>query len=269
MKVFFHFGKYPVGYALFFTMLLTASMFACALLGTLRWSAMLAFSTTDPLSASWWRVVTYSFVVVPNLGGILQLIFLGYFGDKLEQLMEERDFLVLLLLLWLAPPLLAWCGMPIGHSSWMGCRVMSFGFFLAYVCHCPNLPGFFGIPLKWFGFIGIAAEVIQLIAFRQWPYLLVNVAVWCAVWWWMKRQGYSLPWRLADDIGLQWSPKSRPSRKKSSMSTAPKLHPRTSVPLHSSSAVDRILDKVSREGIHSLTKQERKLLQDTSDELKG
>jgi hypothetical protein len=197
------------------------------------------------------------------------LIFLGYFGHKLAELMDRRDFLLLLLFLWLAPPLLAWCCIPIGASLWMGCEIVSFGFFLAYVCHAPNQPSCFGIALKWYGAIFIAADVIHHIATRMWPNVLVHAVMWFAVWWWMKRQGYSLPWQLANDIGFDRSPQLRSSRKPSFEKRPPKIRPRTTVPLHSSSAVDRILDKVSREGIHSLTKQEKKLLQDTSDELKG
>jgi hypothetical protein len=142
-------------------------------------------------------------------------------------------------------------------------------FFLAYVCHAPNAPSFFGIALKWFGAIFIAANVIQHLAMREWPELVVHSVMWSAVWWWMKRQGYALPWRLATDIGLEWKTKSRSVSKAAVAGNRPKIRPRTKVALDATSAVDRILDKVNREGIHSLTKQERKVLQDTSDELKG
>jgi membrane associated rhomboid family serine protease len=46
---------------------------------------------------------------------------------------------------------------------------------------------------------------------------------------------------------------------------APKLRPRTTVDLTRDSEVDQILDKVSREGIHSLTEAEREFLKNSSN----
>jgi hypothetical protein len=44
----------------------------------------------------------------------------------------------------------------------------------------------------------------------------------------------------------------------------PKLRPRSSVDVATASDVDRILDKINREGIQSLTDQEREILQQAS-----
>ena len=51
-------------------------------------------------------------------------------------------------------------------------------------------------------------------------------------------------------------PKGRPAS-----DFTPKIRPRTSLDLHSSTEVDRILEKISRDGFHSLTEAEKELLQ--------
>lgn len=57
---------------------------------------------------------------------------------------------------------------------------------------------------------------------------------------------------------------SRPRTKKRRPPAKPKLGPRTTVNLHEVSEVDRILDKVSAQGFHSLTDEERETLHKAS-----
>ncbi|MFD0893221.1 rhomboid family intramembrane serine protease [Luteolibacter ambystomatis] len=56
-----------------------------------------------------------------------------------------------------------------------------------------------------------------------------------------------------------------PSWKRRQAQTESKLRPRTSVDLHTSNEIDRILDKINREGLQSLTEEERDTLRKASN----
>jgi hypothetical protein len=51
---------------------------------------------------------------------------------------------------------------------------------------------------------------------------------------------------------------------RNTQSRPPKLRPRTELEIHEDSAVDLILDKISRDGFQSLTDAEREILQQAS-----
>lgn len=68
------------------------------------------------------------------------------------------------------------------------------------------------------------------------------------------------PWLL----GNPGDSPARGGSKRSTPPREPKLRPRTQLPFASNPEVDRILDKISREGIHSITPEEREILETES-----
>lgn len=267
-RVFFYLGKIPVGYAVGLSLLLACSMILSTVVGPLRYASWLAFSTDVPLQQSWWRIFFQPLFIYPEVRTVVQLVMIGYCGHLLESAMRQRDFTILLLFLWLTPPILALVLMPLGHSSWAGVSVLSYGLFFALICHHPNRPSIFGIPVKWIGVVFLLGCALELISVRQWVPLLVQSIIWFSVWRWMKHQGYALPWGIADDIGIEIPQRKWTFRDKAKFRLKPKIKPQTRIDVNASSAIDRILDKVSRDGIHTLTEKERRILQNASDELK-
>jgi membrane associated rhomboid family serine protease len=226
-------------------------------------SLAMAFSGPDPfgsgvlsvLSFSWesaalqgrlWQFVSYVFVNPPSLWMLIQLLMFVMFGSEVEKFLGRHQFLWLYVALILAGPLLlCLLGLAGINRPLVGSDTVHFGIFLAFVLIYPKAEIFFGIQARW-----VAAALLGI-------YTLMGLAS-------QDFTGVSLLWwsGAAAFVYLRWEgvasslmpvPEDRPAKALKRRPATKKV--RRESDLHES--IDPILEKISRQGISSLTREEK------------
>jgi membrane associated rhomboid family serine protease len=228
------------------------AVFAASGLGD--WVNQLAFSAGDLKAGQIWTLFTYPFVHDIRQEGLwfgLEMLMFFWFGREVESAIGRRSFGLLYGALAVIPALvLAGTGPLLGTTVLAGSGTISFAIFLAFCALHPGAQFFFaGLTAKWVGWILLAIYSLASFAGRDWPGLLqLWLSSLFAVAW--VRRG-SMEWPA---ISL---PKGRKKNPKAKSAAAKKS---AAVPVLEK--VDAILDKISKEGIHSLTAAEKKQLED-------
>ena len=112
-----------------------------------------------------------------------------------------------------------------------------------------------------------AIAVLQFLAAREWALFFAYVSAVGLAIWYVRKLGYREGFSLSEELlgpgrrlprlsGVGKKKKSRRAREIKS-----KLRPKSALLKQDDSEVDRILDKINNEGLHSLTDEERALLQ--------
>ncbi len=227
-----------------------------------------AFGTSPIFSIKWWTPLTYVWFTIPGFWSIVGLIFFVIYGSRIEADLDRRWYAVLMIYLWLAPPLLLFVASALGSSLLTGPYLLGTSVFLAFCFMHPHQLLWGIVPMKWIGLIVIVAGIGENIAFRQWPMALMEVLLWLGMYALLSYLGHTREWHLLTDMGFSWERGTSPAPRKSPRVSqrSPKLKARTVIDLKRSSALDAILDKINAEGIHSLTDKEKAILKNTSDE---
>lgn len=232
-----------------------------------------------------WTVLTYSFVhagIWHLLGNLLVLFF---FGPPLESRWGSRDFIrfylvavaggaIFTVLFAFLQPTLAVVGASAG----------TFGLMLAFAMIWPDMEihvwGIFPIRAKWFVGILAAINVLMLWGPDSGTAVLAHLGGLVAAFAWLKSPWAPTGWgdvpsaprkrqqRRGGIAVVPWAGKKQPVASAPASATATAARP---APVRSAKAerellddVDRILDKISANGLSSLTEEERKRLDEVS-----
>lgn len=238
--------------------LLTTACLALKVTAPFVW---LPFSSAEVLQGQVWRVLSYGLVNEPSLWFVVDMFMLAWFGRELEKFFGPRVFLQLFTGLYLLTPLLftglGLLGWPLGLSGQTG----AFGFFIAFVTLYPAVAFISNIQAKWLAFILVGIYTLIHLAGRNLPGL---VSLWAGVGFAhgfvRYQQGrFTLPNPFA---GM------RREKFKVLPGQATKPAGRSTPPASPAMAdIDALLDKIARSGIHSLTREERARLDQSSTEL--
>ena len=128
-----------------------------------------AFGTSPIFSIKWWTPLTYVWFTIPGFWSIVGLIFFVIYGSRIEADLDRRWYAVLMIYLWLAPPLLLFAASALGSSLLTGPYLLGTSVFLAFCFMHPHQLLWGIVPMKWIGLIVIVAGIGENIAFRQWP----------------------------------------------------------------------------------------------------
>ncbi len=205
-----------------------------------------------------WTLLTYPFVHDIRQEGIwfaLEMLMFFWFGREVESAIGRKPLGMLYAALAVVPALIGAGVAPwLGAGVFTGSSTISFAVFLAFCALHPEAQFFFGLPAKWVGWILMAVYSLTYFAGRDWP---GGVQLWAsallAVGW--VRQG-----------GMEWPKISFPGGRQntSKKKTGAVRKVAGLLPLEK---VDPILEKISREGMGSLTVAETKLLEDARAKL--
>ena len=230
-----------------------------------------------------WQVMSYAFFQPPSFNFVLGSFFFYLLGSRLENSLSRGSYVrFLLALLLVAPVVVLIADFLTVRGMLIGSDIAHFGVFVAAVSMFPNVPSFIlGIRIKWFAVVFGVIHLLQLIMGSNWGgCLALGISVWLAVWW-MRKAGFVEKWGVVEDSigsrlerqarlssvrkskGVLGKSESAKARKKKRVYEK-KIKPRTTVPLKRTLEVDLILDKISAEGMHSLTDEEREILQKAS-----
>lgn len=227
------------------------------------------FVPAEVLQGQVWRAVTWPFVDGISLWSILTLVLLWYFGRDLENQVGRRPMMSLYVALWAILTVVAFVvGLAMGGGAMAGLDSIQFIVLLLWIAENPRRPFFFGIPAWVVGAVLVALQVLSYIAIRDLAGLASLVVTFFVAAVVARRFGL-----LSD---LSWLPGRRGSAPRirqgggvrAPQAAAPRT-PRAARAEQKAAArqasdherMDALLEKISEQGIHSLTPAERKELE--------
>ena len=260
-------GRYPIDV----TTILVGLHVTCAILAAILIAfgagSMLAYLQFDT-AAVWsggqvWRLLTYAFVHAPSalLWFAVEMYMLFVFGREVERFIGRRAYIVIYLILLIAPAAVLTVWGLWQRSALAGSPALHFGIFVAFATIYPRVELFLRIMAKWIALILAGVYTFQLLAYHAWTDLAV---VWTSIgaaflFIEIRGAGPELAW---------WN------NMKERIGPKPKLHVvqksvsrRAVEPDDLYASIDPILDKISKSGIGSLTANERRLLNRERDRL--
>ncbi|MES2708489.1 MAG: rhomboid family intramembrane serine protease [Verrucomicrobiota bacterium] len=272
-----------------------AALFLSAFVGMGRWADSFMFAAPPSDlggGAQIWRWVTYLFVNSPSIWFILDMVFLYVWGMRLEQTFGRKVFASLYVWLLFIPPavtlILSFLGLP---SLLAGPTFSHFCLFLAFCFMEPQAPFFVPHPAfqaKYVGAVFFAVHIVQYLGNRQYAWLAAFLANCLLTYLFLRRKGLPDRFEAITDAFRQALPKRRPSRpalpksrtgnsprrtgteKPPATIYEPKIKPREDLYPEKKAVrdIDALLEKIGRDGLDSLTAEEREALQRASARLK-
>jgi membrane associated rhomboid family serine protease len=232
-----------------------------------------------------WQPFTYVFVNPPSFGFALAMFLLFMLGRDLEQFLGRARFLWLYGHAILVPPLVQLLWGPNG-SLLSGCAVPNVAVFTAFSYIYPGVHLFFSLSARLLFFIYAVLQTLIYLAGNAWGEMFGFLAVIGTTWVFVetvrgrldlaeriravlnprfvkrafakKPQFRVVPRDEADDLRQATTERHRDARG----AAAPEAKSRAST-----ADIDRLLDKINKSGIGSLTPEERERLQKASEEL--
>ena len=260
-------GRYPVDVTTMLVGLHVAVAILTAILVAFGAGSVLAYLQFDSAQVLFggqvWRLCTYAFVHPPSglLWFAVEMYMLFVFGREVERFIGQRAYIVLYLVLLIAPATILTIWGLWQRSALAGSPALHFGIFVAFATIYPRVELFLRIMAKWIALILAGIYTFQLLAYHAWTDLAV---VWTSIgaaflFIEMRGAGPELVWW--NNVKARFGPK-------------PKLHVvqksasrRAVEPDDLYASIDPILDKISKSGIGSLTANERRLLNRERDRL--
>lgn len=141
----------------------------------------LVFSTGSILERfTVWQLVTYAFVPLPlSVWFLVEMAMLYFFGLEVEKTLGRRLYLTLYALMILTPSVsLLFAGLFGTSTVLAGGFAVHFGLFVAFTLLAPGLPILLGIPAKWLALCLGVFNSLMLMAYEQWTGLF---ALWADV----------------------------------------------------------------------------------------
>ena len=250
-------GRVPVFATTIIVALYVVSMVVVTLLLASDAKDVLAKLTFDSgaVLRDWelWRCVTYAFVNPPDPWFIIALVMLYIFGRDVEQFLGRTGFVRLYLgLLLLGPSLLIGATLATGRDFTLSQGWANFAVFIAFAALYPGAQLLFQITAKVFAWVFLGINVLQLTAMRQWPEMTVLLAT-SALAWYAIRHGAALNFDFLSRL--------RPVSHRTGRPRLRVMPPPDQPPADPHRIIDPLLDKISRDGIGSLTRREREQLE--------
>jgi len=253
-------GRYPVDVTTMLVVLHVAVAILTAVLVAFGASSVVAFLQFDSAEVWYggqvWRLLTYAFVHAPSglLWFAIEMYMLFVFGRAVERFIGRRAYIVLYLVLLIAPTAVLTIWGLWQRSALAGSPALHFGIFVAFATIYPRVELFLRIMAKWIALILAGVYTFQLLAYHAWTDLVV---VWTSIgaaflFIELRGAGPELAWWSNVKARIGHKPKIR---------VLQRTHVRRAVePDDVYASIDPILDKISKSGIGSLTANERRQL---------
>ena len=214
----------------------------------------LTFNTESVLrGGELWRCLTYAFVNPPDPWFIISLVMLYIFGRDVEQHLGRKGFVRLYLgFLLLGPSLLLAASLVSKQSLSISQSWANFAVFISFAALYPGAQLLFQITAKIFALVLLGISVLQLLAGRQWVEMMVLLATAFLAY-------YAI--RHGSTLNLDFISRLRPVSNRSKISRLRVVKNPEDETVDAHSIIDPLLEKISRNGLSSLTRREREQLE--------
>src|SRR5438270_8806853 len=245
-------GRYPVDVTTMLVGVHVAAAVLTAILYALGASSILAWLQFDS-GAVWyggqvWRLVTYAFVHAPSglLWFAVEMYMLFVFGREVERFIGRRAYIVLYVVLLIAPAVVLTIWGLSQRSALAGSQALHFGIFVAFATIYPRVELFLRIMAKWVALVLAGVYTFQLLAYHAWNDLVV---VWTSI----GAAFLFIEFRGAGPELTWWNVMKARLRPKPRLHIVQKTSTRRVVePDDVIASVDPILDKISKSCMGSL-----------------
>lgn len=254
----FRIGRMHVTTTLLVVLAGLAGMLVCTFSGTL--ASAFVFLPAQVFQGELWRLFTWPLADVASIWSLLTFLMLWYFGTMLERDLGRNQMMRLFVTIWAVLTVVTGVFGVFLATGLAGLGQVQFLILLLWIGEYPRARFLFNIPAWAFGAFLLALQVLQMLAVGAWGSLfslavsLLFVAI------------------GARRVGLlsayDWIPASprpaRPSRgAATSGGTAPSGPSRQERRrANDEERLDQLLAKISADGLHSLSKRERKELEE-------
>ncbi len=226
---------------------------------------LFSLSTSDVMRHGWvWQLLTYPFVNALSPFFIFVILMLFFFGRTVERAIGRRSFLLLYLGLTVAPALLL-CGVALmtGHPlDYNGAMNIDFALFVAFALIFPEAPMLlFGVPAKWMALGFAAVSTLIDVAGHAWIDILV---LWSALA--VTYLAIRFPF-LGEWLNALREKQERAKAERERAKAAAVLTQKKAEENRRHQSIDPILEKISKTGMQSLTRDERLVLEEARKEL--
>lgn len=259
-----------------------ASMFAFALSPSLL--EPLAFAPQLVREGEVWRVATWPLANVPTIWAVLSMAIFWFVGHRIEDQVGRGRFLGLLAAMTIIPAsIVSLFPVTAETADAAGIRLLAFALIVVWAAENPQAPVFFGIPIWVLVAVFLVIDVLQYLGLRMWGYLLLELAVIIVACVGAAALGVLPRLTFVPQIGAPSAPpgggsgpsSSKPKRRRGKKGadgnvTAGPWAGATVGPTPLESAeLDVLLDKIGQDGIKSLSKEERRRLDELSKKMRG
>lgn len=263
----------------------TVLLVACGVVSMLVWA--IYPPSLDPLyfdallvrEGELWRLVTWPLGEAPSIWAVIGLVFFWFVGHMIEDRTSRKRYAVLIAAMTLIPAGLVSLTTITAETGFAGgLSLFGLAFLVVIAVEDPARPWFFGIPIWIIAAVIVAIQVLTALGYRAWGALLLMLATLAVALVGAAAIGILAPnqltWvpRLKDVPG----PRSRGSRAKGrrpktprgTVTQGPWSSPSGFSPAGPSrleqAELDVLLDKIGQSGIDSLSKDERRRLDELS-----
>jgi len=232
-----------------------------------NWLALLnwfGFNGISTIQGKFWTIATYPFlhnIAFSHVFFAVELFFFFLFGREVERYIGRNAYLWFYALLIAVPAIVVGLmSFLLGPNMLAGARAVHFAVFIGFVTIYPNVQFFFGLVAKWLAWGFFAIYTLSYLASRDWQGL---VYLWstCGLAYFLLRSagvGGGFSWFQT----LEGWKEQRHERR-----VQKRIEAYEREESEKEQTVDVILEKISEEGIDSLTAHERNLLNRASKDL--
>ncbi len=269
-----HVGRFPVYISTVYILLCTAGMLASVILGAAgtRLLTELYFSPHLFWRGHLWQVLTCTWMGPPSFFWLFGIFLLYQYGIEVERYLGRGRYLILtgglILLPCLVYSLLFLAG---GFGVIAGNESLVIGVFVAFATFYPNIEVWNWVKMKWLVAACIFLSLLSDLSSRSYVGITITLAA-CA-WAFLYIQALkSGGWRELLDFlkpssdgseGSTFRPASnRTTPRQATLPPTRELAGRGRI--SEEATIDALLDKISRQGVESLTAEEKSLLNDAS-----
>ncbi len=236
------------------------------------------------LSGEIWRLVTWPLVNDPDIWTIILFAVFYMLGNQLEALMGRRPFMFFLLALTLIPAVLVTVlelVIPGFLGSAFGLRFVELGVLVAFAAQYPTARFWPGIPAWGIAAVIVGLDFLQALGERNDYQFAMLLAVIVTALLGIRAFGFanellwlpklSLPGSITGTSAAPRRPRQQRSKKRrgrGSLSAVPGPPVSSVSDRRTEMEIDALLDQVAESGLDSLSKEQRKRLEDHSKQLR-
>ena len=263
----FYLGKYPITATGLIVLIQVAGMIITTVMG-LSFLDKVLFNPELFVNGQVWRLITYAAFDEISGWHVLGLFFFYRFGSEVESALGQKSFLLICGTILLATPILMimshFLGLTTSYPVIFGGEDLNLAIFCAFCVMRPEVPTLLlRIPIKWLGLVCFVISIMQQIAARAFTTAFGTALTCILAVWLIQSKGFA-QLKVLPRIPKKIIPRKKKMVKNAKVirSPKPKIAPKTTIPRDTE--IDTILDKISAEGLHSLTKEERATLENAN-----
>jgi membrane associated rhomboid family serine protease len=225
-----------------------------------------------------WRLLTWPAANAPSISAAITIAVFWYFGRNLEEMFGRVRFAKFLVILAVVPAAilaLVSFAIPSLRTGAIGLSLIELGVFAAFVAEQPFARFFFGLQGWMIAAVIVGIRVLELLSRRDWGGLLLLLLILAAALLLSRAYGFAAEQLWIPKIALPTGSRSGRSKGK-----GPKVvsGPWKGAGVEVSNAandmvaqaqMDRLLDKIARSGMDSLSADEKRQLKAHSKRLRG